>query len=68
VIGNVTNLASRLCDEARDGQILIASRVRAAIEHAVETVPMGDFSLKGFSKPVATYNVVGLKETVPSPP
>jgi class 3 adenylate cyclase/CheY-like chemotaxis protein len=68
VIGNVTNLASRLCDEARDGQILIASRVRAAIDHAVETEPMGDFSLKGFSKPVATYNVIGLKEAVPSTP
>jgi hypothetical protein len=29
---------------------------------------MGDFSLKGFSKPVATYNVIGLKEAVPSTP
>ncbi len=60
-IGNVTNLASRLCDEARPGQILISQRVHAAVEDLVDTEPVGDLSLKGFLKPVRAVNVTGLR-------
>jgi len=35
-IGSVANLAARLCDEARDGQILIADAVHAEVEDLVE--------------------------------
>ena len=34
--GTVANLASRLCDEARDGQILIDAKVHAAVEALAE--------------------------------
>ena len=34
-IGTVSNVASRLCDEAKPGQILISPRVLAAVEDAV---------------------------------
>jgi adenylate cyclase len=61
-IGPVTNLASRLCDEARGGQILVSQRVYAAVEELVEAEPAGELPLKGFRKPVPTFNVVGLKE------
>jgi adenylate cyclase len=61
-IGPVANLASRLCDEAQGGQILISQRVFAAVEKLVETVPVGDLSLKGFHKPVPTFNVVRLRD------
>jgi adenylate cyclase len=61
-IGPVTNLASRLCDAAQGGQILIGQRVYAAVEELVEAEPAGELSLKGFHKPVPTFNVVGLKE------
>ncbi|MBI3328462.1 MAG: response regulator [Nitrospinae bacterium] len=60
-IGTVTNLASRLCDEAKPGQILISQRVHAAVEELVEAEDLGELSLKGFSRSVATYNVLGLK-------
>jgi adenylate cyclase len=60
-IGTVTNLASRLCDEARGGQILISQRVYGAVEELVEAEAVGELALKGFSKPVAAYNVTGLK-------
>ena len=60
VIGNVTNLASRLCDEAAAGQILIAPRVRAAVEGLVELEEVGDFCLKGVHKPIPAANVVSL--------
>ena len=61
-IGAVTNLASRLADEATGGQILIAQRLYAEIEQAVEVEPAGEFTLKGFSRPVTAYNVVAVRE------
>lgn len=60
-IGTVTNLASRLCDEARGGQILVSQRVYAAVEELAEAEPVGEVALKGFHRPVITYNVVRLK-------
>jgi adenylate cyclase len=60
-IGTVTNLASRLCDEARPGQILISRRVHLAVEEIVEAEPLGELTLKGFHRPVPAHNVVGLK-------
>ncbi len=60
-IGTVTNLAARLCGEAQPGQILVSRRLFGALEHQVEAEPVGEMSLKGFSRPVSVYNVTGLK-------
>jgi len=60
-IGTVTNLAARLCGEAKPGQILISQRVYGAVEGAVEVEELGGLTLKGFSKPVPAFNVVRLK-------
>lgn len=59
----MTNLASRLADEASGGQILIAQRLYAEVEDAVDVEPVGEFTLKGFRQPVSTFNVVTLRET-----
>jgi GAF domain-containing protein len=58
-IGTVSNVASRLCDEAKPGQILISPRVLVAVEDAVKVEPVGEFELKGIRRPLAAYNVVG---------
>ena len=58
-IGTVSNVASRLCDEAKPGQILISSRVLTKVENAVKVEPVGEFELKGIRRPLAAYNVVG---------
>ena len=60
-IGAVTNLDARLCDEARGGQILISQRVYAEVEEQVEAEPLGDFTLKGFRRPVTSFNVLRQK-------
>jgi class 3 adenylate cyclase len=57
-IGTVSNVASRLSDEAKPGQILISPRVMMAVEDAVTVEPVGDFTLKGIGRPVAAYNVL----------
>jgi class 3 adenylate cyclase len=60
-IGTVSNVASRLCDEAKPGQILISPRVFTAVKDAVTVEPVGEFALKGIGRPLAAYNVLGAK-------
>ena len=62
-IGTVTNLAARLCGEAKPGQILVAQRLLATVEGLVKTDPVGELALKGFQRPVAAYNVLGLRDS-----
>jgi adenylate cyclase len=59
-IGTVTNLASRLCGAAADGQILIDSRMKDSIEARAETEDVGELLLKGLRRPIRTYNVIDL--------
>ena len=61
-VGAVTNLASRLADEAAAGQILITQRLYAEVGDEVEVQPMGEFRLKGFQRPVAAFDVLGIRE------
>jgi class 3 adenylate cyclase/putative methionine-R-sulfoxide reductase with GAF domain len=51
-IGTVSNVASRLCDEAKPGQILISPRVLMKVENAVKVEPVGEFELKGIRRPL----------------
>jgi class 3 adenylate cyclase len=55
--GSVINLASRLCDEAKPGQIVISKRAFCAVEDRVEGSHIGQLSLKGFNRPIDAYEV-----------
>jgi class 3 adenylate cyclase len=66
-IGTVSNVASRLCDEAKPGEILISPRVRQAVEKAVTIEQIGEFSLKGIRRPMLAYNVLASSAAAPSP-
>jgi class 3 adenylate cyclase len=55
---SVSNVASRLCDEAKPGQILISPRVLTKVEYAVKVEPVVEFELKGIRRPLAAYNVL----------
>ena len=61
-IGTVCNLASRLCGEARPGQILVPQRLLGKVEELIEVEPVGELTLKGFNRPVTAHNVLRLKE------
>ena len=52
------NLAARLCAEAKDGQILVSSRIAEAVEAVAKLEDLGNLELKGLRRPVATFNVV----------
>jgi adenylate cyclase len=61
-IGSVSNLAARLCSEAKPGQVLISKSLLAAVEPLVTVEPVGELVLKGFAKPVSAFNVLGLRK------
>ena len=60
-IGSVCNMASRLCGEARGGEILTAQKTFLQVENSVQSENMGTFSLKGFSKPIPIYKILSMK-------
>jgi class 3 adenylate cyclase/HAMP domain-containing protein len=63
-IGSVTNLASRLCDEAKAGQIVASRRVFGMVEPFVEARPLDDLQLKGFNHPVLAMEILSWREQV----
>jgi adenylate cyclase len=65
-IGTVSNVASRLCDEAKSGQILISPRVLLAVDKAVKVEPVGEFALKGIRRPMMTYNILSSSPAKPN--
>jgi adenylate cyclase len=54
-IGNVTNLAARLCSEAKAGQILADRKTMAVLDGTFQFEPVGELTLKGFSQPIAGF-------------
>jgi class 3 adenylate cyclase/HAMP domain-containing protein len=61
-IGSVTNLASRLCDEAEAGQVVVSRRVYGMVEPWVDAKPLDDLTLKGFNHPVLAMEIVRWRE------
>jgi class 3 adenylate cyclase len=59
-IGNVVNLAARLCSVAESWQILVTERVLAGAKDLVVSTPIGDLELRGFSRPVRAFDVKGV--------
>jgi adenylate cyclase len=64
-IGRVINLASRLCDEAKAGQIVISQRAFSTVEQSVGGSHIGQLSLKGFNRPIDAYEVVSWRDQAP---
>lgn len=60
-IGTVTNLASRLCGEAKPGQILVSQRLLGTLEELVDVEAIGELILKGFHRPITAHNILRLK-------
>ena len=61
-VGTVTNLAARLCSEAKGGQILTHRKALSEFEPLVEAEPIGELQLKGFAKPIAAFSITALRQ------
>lgn len=61
-IGSVTNLASRLCGEAKPNQIVVSRRVYGMVEPWVEACALDDLMLKGFNHPVLAMEILSWRQ------
>jgi class 3 adenylate cyclase len=61
-IGNVVNMAARLCGEAESGQILVSARLLESVASIVEAEAVGDVALKGYAQPVPVWNIKALRQ------
>jgi class 3 adenylate cyclase len=57
-IGNVANLASRLCSSAADSQILIDRVAAEAVGSRAPLIALDARNLKGFDQPVPVFAVL----------
>jgi class 3 adenylate cyclase len=60
-VGNLPNLAARLCAEAKGGQILTDQKTLSKIEEHFEAESLPELQLKGISRPVVAFNIVKAK-------
>lgn len=61
-IGTVINTAARLCAAAKDGQILVTSRIAAAVADVADVQEIGPLTFKGLTRPLTVSNVAALKD------
>lgn len=59
-LGGPVNLAARLQATTEAGTIMIAESTWLLIRDAVDATPMGEFTMKGFARPVGCYRLNGL--------
>src|SRR5262249_29172491 len=59
-IGTVTNLAARLCGEAKGGEVLASGGLATEREGTAEIQALAPLSLKGFARPVPALRLVRL--------
>ncbi|HKY09901.1 MAG TPA: adenylate/guanylate cyclase domain-containing protein, partial [Candidatus Binatia bacterium] len=60
-VGKAINLASRLCAEAKGGQILTTGKTLSKVENLVNVEPPQELHLKGFDQSVDAFNILSLK-------
>ena len=60
-IGSTVNIASRLCDIARSGEVIVSSEVLEAIADQFETEPLPPVTVKGIKQPLSACRILGAK-------
>ena len=61
-IGNVPNLAARLCGVAQAGEIILDAQTEQNVAPLADTEPIGPLTLRGFQQPIAAFRLRSLRE------
>ena len=61
-IGNVPNLAARLCGVAQAGEIILDAQTEHEIAQLADTDPIGPLTLRGFQQPIAAFRLRSLRD------
>jgi hypothetical protein len=67
IIGGEVNLASRLQAHADLGGILLAHETYALVKDNIQAEELPPLTIKGFSHPIQSYRVLGIRDDQPSP-
>src|SRR5258707_2810091 len=67
-IGNVPNLAARLCGAARAGEIILDAQTETASAHMADTDPIGPLNLRGFAQPIAAFRLPAVSDSATPAP
>jgi len=68
VLGESVNIASRLCDAAGPGEILVPEAFLRELEQPVDALRLGPRAFKGLSAPLEVYTIRGLAADDSAPP
>lgn len=60
LIGDPTNVAARLQQEARDGDVIVGNATQRLVGDLVPLAPLGSLALRGRTETVAAFRVVSL--------
>ena len=60
-IGNVPNLAARLCGVAQAGEIILDAQTEQDVAPLADTEPIGPLTLRGFQQPIAAFRLRSLR-------
>jgi adenylate cyclase len=66
-IGNVVNLASRVCDSADDTQILVDAVIAEKVKDSVAIVSLGKRIIKGYDHPLRVFAVANCAAAIRDP-
>jgi len=67
-IGTVTNLAARLCQQAKAGEIILSQRVYAEVGDMIDVEDLGELQLHGFARPARAYRWLGAPDAAAAQP
>jgi class 3 adenylate cyclase len=62
IVGETPNIAARLQSAARPGSVIISDRTRQLVEGFFSLEPVGDLVLKGVTRPMSAFQVLGATE------
>ena len=65
VTGDAVNVAARLEQTARPGEILLGAGTYALVKDAIRSQPIEDLELRGKSEPVTAYRLLGVLDLGP---
>jgi class 3 adenylate cyclase len=66
VLGESVNIASRLCDMAGGGEIVVIESILAELPGELDAVPLGERMFKGLSAPMQVYSIRGYRSATPA--
>ncbi|MCB9758394.1 MAG: AAA family ATPase [Alphaproteobacteria bacterium] len=67
VMGNTVNVAARLCDLARGGEVLLCDKTRALAGPAADVLALGEIAVKGKRAEVQLFRLRGVRSPKSAP-